>query len=88
MYVECYHYETRSRQVSYTDSNGNTRYRTEYYQEKVITHRATGWIEYDYWLDRSTSVMGLGMHRLVKMELSKSYQYADSVRSFRLALQL
>jgi hypothetical protein len=44
-YVECYHFETRSRQVSFTDGNGNTRYRTEYYQEKVVTHRATGYIQ-------------------------------------------
>ena len=77
MYVECYHYETRTRRVSYTDGNGNTRYRTETYRERVVTHRATGWIQYDHWLDRSTSVCGLGLHRLVKMELSKSYEYAD-----------
>ena len=39
MFVQCYHYETRTRDVSYTDSYGNrqTRARTEQYTERVTT---------------------------------------------------
>ena len=35
---ESYHYETRYRTVSYTDSNGKSQTRTESYQEIVVTH--------------------------------------------------
>lgn len=38
MTIECYHWETRTRTVFYTDSNGNTQSRTETYQEIVITY--------------------------------------------------
>ncbi|KAL9964272.1 hypothetical protein ACROYT_G027890 [Oculina patagonica] len=37
MFVECYHYETRTRVVYYTDANGNQQSRTETYTEKVVT---------------------------------------------------
>ena len=36
--VTCYHYETRTRTVYYTDSNGNRKSRIETYQEKVVTY--------------------------------------------------
>ena len=65
--------QTRTRTVYNSDGTSYT----ETYQEKVVTHRAWGNIKYDHWMDRSTSVCGLGMHRLVKMELSKSYEYED-----------
>ena len=35
---ESYHYETRYRTVTYTDSNGKSQTRTESYQEIVVTH--------------------------------------------------
>ena len=38
MMIECYHWETRTRTVYYTDSNGNTQTRTETYQERVTTY--------------------------------------------------
>ena len=38
MMVECYHWETRTRTVHYTDSNGKTHTRTETYQERVTTY--------------------------------------------------
>ena len=37
-FVECYHYETRTRTVYYTDANGNQTSRLETYQEMVVTH--------------------------------------------------
>ena len=48
------HYETRTRTVS--DGNGGTR--TETYQAKVVTWRATDHIVYSSWMDRSTQVTG------------------------------
>ena len=38
MVVECYDYETRTRLVNYTDSNGNQQSRIETYTEKVVTY--------------------------------------------------
>eukprot|EP00794_Sanderia_malayensis_P013881 gene13881-15329_t len=39
MMVECWHMETRTRTVYYTDSNGNQQSRVETYQEMVVTYR-------------------------------------------------
>ena len=39
-WIKCYHYETRTRQVSYTDDKGHRRWRTETYTETVYTHSA------------------------------------------------
>ena len=38
MMIECYHWETRTRTVHYTDANGNTQSRIETYQERVTTY--------------------------------------------------
>jgi hypothetical protein len=53
-FIQCYHYETRRRQVSYSDSEGRTQYRTETYQERVNTHSASGQLIYTRWEDTST----------------------------------
>eukprot|EP00750_Incisomonas_marina_P001367 INCI11140.1.p1 GENE.INCI11140.1~~INCI11140.1.p1 ORF type:complete len:484 (+),score=84.20 INCI11140.1:77-1528(+) len=73
MTVECYHYETRTRTVS----NGNGGTRTETYQAKVVTWRATDHIVYSSWMDRSTQVTGLSNVKLMKMKLAKKFEYAD-----------
>ena len=77
MHVECYHYETRTRQVASTDSNGNTTYRTETYTERVVTHTASDYIRYGAWKDCSTTVRGLGEFRVIKIDLEKDYEYHD-----------
>ena len=51
--LECYHYETRYRTVSSTDSNGHTTYRTESYQERVVTYRDSLVYEFSQWRDVS-----------------------------------
>lgn len=45
-HIQCYHYETRTRQVRTTDKDGNQSTRTETYQERVNTHfaEASGFI--------------------------------------------
>jgi hypothetical protein len=84
MHVTCYHYETRYRTVTTKDSEGRTQTRQESYQERVVTHRASGLIQYAAWTDSSTIVSNLGRFPLVKLELSKSYEFADAAtaRSF------
>lgn len=58
-HVECYHYETRTRLVTYTDSNGNTQTRTETYQEVVVTHVANTNYIFQSWEDASRDYTGL-----------------------------
>ena len=50
----------------------------------MVTHCASGLIQYAAWVDSSTVVAGLGAYPLVKMELSKSFEFADqqTARSF------
>ena len=49
----CYHFETRTRQVSFTDANGNTQYRTETYQERVDTWTGAHSFIFEFWKDNS-----------------------------------
>ena len=48
-HITCYHWETRFRTVTERDSNGNTRTRTETYQEKVVTHTNSHTVHYRGW---------------------------------------
>jgi hypothetical protein len=40
-HIQNYHYETRTRPVTYTDDDGNSHTRYETYTERVNTHRAS-----------------------------------------------
>lgn len=53
MTVECYHMETRSRVVYYTDGYGYLQQRVEYYQEKVVTFVDHDEFSFGSWLDVS-----------------------------------
>ena len=57
MIVECYHYETRTRVVYYTDANGNTQSRIETYTEKVTTFVDQDEFSFDSWVDVSKREM-------------------------------
>ena len=57
MVVECYHYETRTRVVYYTDANGNTQSRTETYIEKVVTFVDRDEFSFGCWVDVSKKEM-------------------------------
>jgi hypothetical protein len=52
-FIQCYHYETRTRQVATPGPNGTTVYRTETYQERVNTHSANGELIFLRWTDVS-----------------------------------
>ena len=57
MVVECYHFETRTRVVYYTDANGNTQSRTETYTEKVVTFVDQDEFSFGSWVDVSKKEM-------------------------------
>ncbi len=57
MVVECYHYETRTKVVYYTDSNGNRQSRTETHTEKVVTFVDHDEFYFGSWVDVSKREM-------------------------------
>ena len=57
MVVECYHFETRSRVVYYTDANGNRQSRTETYTQRVVTFVDHDEFSFGSWVDVSTREM-------------------------------
>jgi len=76
-HIQCYHYETRTRTVTYTDSDGKTRTRTETYQERVNTHRATGYFQFKSFLDVSGEITGLEHYKLTRIRMRKEWTFAD-----------
>ena len=75
--MECYHFETRYRTVYYTDSNGNSRSRTETYQEKVVTSRPSTNFIYATWTDQSENIFGLEEYAYTRVHFKKQYILAD-----------
>ena len=57
MVVECYHFETRTRVVYYTDANGNRQSRTETYTERVVTFVDHDEFSFGSWVDVSKREM-------------------------------
>ena len=57
MVVECYHFETRTRVVYYTDANGNRQSRTETYTERVVTFVDHDEFSFGSWVDISKREM-------------------------------
>ena len=78
MVVECYHYETRTRVVYYTDANGNQRSRTETYTEKVVTYVDTDLFSFGSWLDVSKKEMpALSTEALTRVKIDPSILFGD-----------
>lgn len=88
--MECYHMVTRRRHVSYTDSNGNTQYRTETYQEKVTTWIGSDTFRFNYWKDTSDkSAIPVCMpDQVLKVKLSRGIGFADDETSAEFKRQL
>jgi len=75
---ECYHYETRTRTVYYTDSNGNRQSRTETYTEKVVTHSENEYFRYTRFDDVSGSVTtDILVFIATKVKFTKSWDLGD-----------
>jgi len=53
IHMECYHEETRTRTVSYRDSHGNIKHRTEHYTVEVKTWSGKQRFNYLHWKDTS-----------------------------------
>ena len=57
MVVECYHFDTSTRVVYYTDANGNRQSRTETYTERVVTFVDHDEFSFGSWVDVSKREM-------------------------------
>ena len=79
MSIECYHWETRTRTVYYTDSNGNTQTRTETYQERVVTHTESKIFPIGYAEDVSDSHgLNLDQYGVTRLKLNLDVKCGDS----------
>ena len=76
--VMCWHYETRLRNTSSTDAQGRVHYKSETYQEVVVTHRAQEGFAYTHWVDQTLPIKGLDHYVLTKVYLDKSYVFLDA----------
>jgi hypothetical protein len=83
--AECYHYETRTREVTWTDSEGNTQSRVETYQEKVVTANITEQFKFRFWRDHSQAAL-VDIHTKkitkIKMELQILCGDAETAKDF------
>ena len=79
MRAECYHYETRTRVVTYTDGNGNLNTRLETYTVRVVTHSDAELFRYSYWVDNSKERLEYNeTYGVTKIKLKNSIIAGDS----------
>ncbi len=77
--VECWHLETRTRTVTYTDASGNLQTRTETYQEVVITHTETQDFPIGYSRDISDSAgPKFDSYSVTRLKLSQEVSCGDA----------
>ncbi|XP_044184969.1 LOW QUALITY PROTEIN: uncharacterized protein LOC114956697 [Acropora millepora] len=78
MIVECYHYETRTRVVYYTDVNGNLQSRIETYTEKVTTFVDQDEFSFGSWVDVSKREMPpIGYASLTRVKIDPCILFGD-----------
>ena len=79
MSIECYHWETRTMTVYYTDSNGNTQTRTETCQERVVTHKESKIFPIAYAEDVTDSQgLNLDQYSVIRLKLNPDVKCGDS----------
>ena len=78
MNIECWHMETRTRTVYYTDANGNTQTRVETYQERVTTYTEQKTFEFRFWRDISDPQgPQMDSYGVTRLKLSKDVDCGD-----------
>lgn len=88
MQAVCYHYETRTRTVTYTDASGNLQTSLETYQEKVITGTYTDTFDYSYWKDTSKmEVAGISQRGITKIKMTLNVDTGDEETALALTRQ-
>jgi len=77
--MECYHLDTTSREVWYTDNQGRSGYRTEYTTKKVVTFTGEDEFHFLYWKDMSdtTTIPNCPLDSVIRIELHEQVDFAD-----------
>ena len=80
--ITCYHFETRSRTVNYTDPQGNPQSRLETYTETVITYRGSNKFSFNSWRDVSDrqKLPSIGS-KILRIKVIKDINFADEESS-------
>lgn len=78
-HIQCYHMETRTRVVTYTDNQGRSGTRIETYTVRVDTHSASKSYRYDSWDDVSGDLPPLEEYKLTKLTIGKKWIFADDM---------
>jgi len=77
MFVQCYHNETRTRDVSYTDSHGNRQTRTEQYTERVTTFAEDAYFLYGSWTDVSEDTVAACEAAIARVKVDPTILFGD-----------
>ena len=77
--IECFHWETTTRLVTYTDAQGNLQTRTETYEERVVTHTDCENFPYAYFKDLSPpTIEGISSNKLTRLQMFMDVKLGDS----------
>lgn len=82
-HVECYHYETRTRVVTRTDSQGYRYQETQYYQEKVVSRVHAEQFHISRSVDTTGPLTGLEHCVVTKLYLKKGFAFIDDAAEGR-----
>jgi len=82
--VQCFHMETRTRTVYYTDHQGNIQSRQEQYQEMVIRHSELNPLAVKSWEDTTGDIKDVVGGGSVRLEVQKLFYFGnlESVQKF------
>jgi hypothetical protein len=72
-FSESFHYETRTETYTESDGRGGTRTATRTVTVRVVTHTATAYYSFDYWLDDSAPFPH--SHPLCRVQSVNQYQF-------------
>ena len=80
--ITCYHLETRTRTVNYTDAHGNSQSRLETYTETVVTYSGSNKFEFNSWRDVSDrqKLPSIGS-KILRIKVMKDINFADEESS-------
>ena len=86
MKAECYHYETRTRTVSFTDAHGNRRSKQETYRVEVVTALIVEPFRFTHWFD-SSEIMPADVHKagITKIKMNLTVQFGDEATAANFA---
>lgn len=82
-FIQCYHYETRTRQVASPGPNGTTVYYTEFYQERVNTHFASGKLIFSRWTDVSVPLNRDIIERFAMTKISVKKEWTGDAGAYQ-----